>query len=198
VSRAFYKNLLYLYVLIYGQYFHRLRQSVHAPWTLCPPPPCQNLVYPRDKMSIPRYQNLIGSKKLEKNLFLDSYYFLPTNRATVCLSISTISNVPWSVLRFKNPFARIIRSNAWPPSLAVLCVSDCSQPRRPTVVWVRFVVDCEHTSDSVFIQAQPECQVDLLSYTWTAVSWIALFHRNDGIYDVSGWSLWIWLPPTTG
>jgi len=31
----------------------------------------------------------------------------------------------------------------------------------------------------------------------TAISWIAPFHRNDGINDFSGWTLWISLLTAT-
>ena len=55
-------------------------------------------------------------------------------------------------------------------------------------VW--FVVNREYASNSVFIQVQSERQVDLLGDAGTAISWIAPFHRNDGINDFSGWTLW--------
>ncbi len=48
----------------------------------------------------------------------------------------------------------------------------------------------KYTPDSVFIQLQAKCQVDLLSDARTAVSWIAAFHRNDGINDCSGMGPW--------
>ena len=57
-------------------------------------------------------------------------------------------------------------------------------------------MNCEHTPNCVLIQVESESQVNLLSNAGTAVSWITEFHLDDGIDDVSGWSLWGgFLPP---
>lgn len=60
-------------------------------------------------------------------------------------------------------------------------------------IWL--VMNIEYPANSVFIQVQSERKVDLLGDAGTAISWIALLHRNDGINDFSGWSLWPSLLP---
>ena len=63
---------------------------------------------------------------------------------------------------------------------------------------IRFVMVCKNAPDNVLIQLQTKGDIDLLGYAGTAVSWIALFHRNDGVDDFFGWSFGTCLPPTTG
>ena len=62
----------------------------------------------------------------------------------------------------------------------------CRQPGGAAVTRIWLVVCCKHTSDCVFIKRQPECQIDLLSDSGTAESWVAAFHLDDGINDFSG------------
>ena len=69
------------------------------------------------------------------------------------------------------------------------------QPRWPAVVGIWAVVGCEYPSDNILVEVQAERQVDLLGDAGTAISWIAPFHRNDGINDFSGWTLWTSLLP---
>ena len=59
-------------------------------------------------------------------------------------------------------------------------------------------VDSKNTPDSILIQFELECQIDLLSNAGTTVSWIAPFHLDNGSDDFSGWSFWTWLAPAAG
>jgi hypothetical protein len=54
----------------------------------------------------------------------------------------------------------------------------------------------EHSANSILVQLKTESQIDLLSNAGAALSRVVLFHRNDGINDFSGWSLWPWFPLT--
>ena len=55
-------------------------------------------------------------------------------------------------------------------------------------IWL--VMKREYPANSVFIQVQSERKIDLLGDAGTAISWITPFHRNDGINEFSGWTLW--------
>ena len=55
----------------------------------------------------------------------------------------------------------------------------------------------EHSANSVLVQIKTESQIDLLSNARAAVSWVALFHRNDGIDDFLGGSLGSGLTPSS-
>ena len=65
------------------------------------------------------------------------------------------------------------------------------------VTGIRLVVGDENSAYNILIEFQAKRQIDLLCNAGTTVSWIAPFHRNDGINDFSGWSLWTWLAPAT-
>jgi hypothetical protein len=80
----------------------------------------------------------------------------------------------------------------------VFGMANSSQPRWSSVAGIVFVLGSKYPSHNVFIQLQPECQVDLLSDARASVSGIALLHFDDGFDDFSGWSLWAGLSTTTG
>ena len=66
------------------------------------------------------------------------------------------------------------------------------------VAGIWFEMNREHPANYVLIQIQSERQIDLLSDTGTAVSWITSFHFDNCINDFFGWPLWAWIPPATG
>jgi len=62
-------------------------------------------------------------------------------------------------------------------------MSECSQPGRPALTGIWFVVDSQCTPDGVLIQVEAESEIDLLCDSRAALSGITLLHFNDGFDD---------------
>ena len=66
-------------------------------------------------------------------------------------------------------------------------MTQSSQPGWAAIAWIRAVVGCENSSDKILIEAQVECQIELLCDAGAAEAGIAALHFDNGRYHFLAW-----------
>jgi len=84
-----------------------------------------------------------------------------------------------------------------PAPKTILGMTEGGQPGWPVVYRVRLVVGSKNASDGVFVQVQPESQVDLLGNAWTAKTRVTLLHFHNRFDNFFSGSPGTGLPPAS-